>query len=525
MGLFGVETADAMRRVVHRFWSFRPNLAILYFSFAVHALLGVKSVALRRNWRIPWIEALQIGTGLLIPALLFSHVIATRGVDMAAGIDQTYKEMYQIMWPDLAPRQSLLLLVVWLHGCVGLYMVFRLRPWFAGWRDVLLSLAVLVPLFALSGFLAGMREAVRTFSGPNISDVQIEAYNRLHAVASTALLAVSAAIVATVAFRFFHSRLRARIKVLYADGPAIRTAPGATLLEISRLNSIPHASVCGGRARCSTCRVRVVDSTEPLPEPNIAERRLLARIGAPESVRLACQLVPGGDMTVQRLVDAREVAQRENQQQDPFRWGIERRVTLMFADIRGFTSIAEKSYAFDVVFVLNRFLTAMTGAIEAHGGRIDKYLGDGLMAIFGSAGAEDGGARGALSAAADMVEVLETLNAEFEPLLGARLRIGIGLHTGSVILGRIGGGGQAASLTALGDTVNIAARLEEMTKTFEAICVASDATFAAAGIDATAYELHDMPIRGRIDPLQVRAIRAFGQLQSRDRASEAPQAS
>jgi adenylate cyclase len=509
MGLFGVEAADAYRRINGAFWSFPPVFLALYLSLTVHFLLGLKSVALRRNWRMPPIEATQIVLGLLIPLWLVSHIVATRGVRMGAGIQQTYEQMFLIMWPDLALGQATLLLLVWIHGCIGLYMVLRLRPWFAAWREALLTGAVAVPLIALSGFMAGMREATLRFKGPTITEAQIAAFNNAKFWLDWFIWISAGATIAVLLYRLVSARFGASLTIRYADGPTLRVAPGATLLEMSRLAGVPHASVCGGRARCSTCRVRILDSSGELPAPNQAERRLLARIGAPDSVRLACQLVPRDSLSVQRLVDAGEAARRENHQQDPFRWGVERNVTVMFADIRGFTSIAERSYAFDVVFVLNRFLSEMSAAIEASGGRIDKYLGDGLMAIFGAEGAQDGGSRQALAAVQAMGTALDALNREFQPLLGAELRIGVGVHTGSAILGRIGGGARTAALTALGDTVNIAARLEELTKSLAAVSVISGATFAAAGVDGARHEAHEVAIRGRVEPLQVRAIKSF----------------
>ena len=512
MGLFGVEAADAYRRVNGAIWSFPPVRLLFYGSLLLHFLIGIKNLALRRNWRMPRLEAVQITLGLLIPIWLADHLVATSGVKAAAGIQQTYQQMYQIMWPDLARGQSLLLLMVWIHGCIGLAMVLRLKPWFGRWRDVLFGLACAVPLFALAGFLAGMREAKRRFAGPTITEAQVAAFNRLDFYMEWLLGLAFGAALATIAIRFLMARFRSRLTVRYADGPTLKVAPGATLLEISRLAGIPHASVCGGRARCSTCRVRLLEGSALQPEPSIAEQRLLARIGAPESVRLACQLRPTEEICVQRLVNAGEATRRENLQQDPFRWGVERRVTVMFADIRGFTSIAEKSVAFDVVFILNRFLSEMSAAIEKAGGRIDKYLGDGLMALFGADGSEDGGSRAALDAVAGMGAALETLNREFEPLLKARLRIGIGLHTGPAILGRIGGGGKAAQLTALGDTVNIAARLEEMTKALAAVCVVSQATLEAAGHSGADMAQHEVTVRGRSEPLSVRALAQFDTL-------------
>jgi adenylate cyclase len=102
---------------------------------------------------------------------------------------------------------------------------------------------------------------------------------------------------------------------------------------------------------------------------------------------------------------------------DAYRWGVERRVTVMFADLRGFTTLAERLYPYDSVFLLNRYFEVMSDAIERHGGEVDKFLGDGVMALFGVSPAQGSGSRGALGAAQDMFAALDRLNGEFEATL------------------------------------------------------------------------------------------------------------
>ncbi|MCA0424298.1 MAG: adenylate/guanylate cyclase domain-containing protein [Proteobacteria bacterium] len=512
MGIFGVAVADQVRMVIGGFWGMLIPSIVLYVSFTIHIVLALRRFARRRTWRMPIVEAVQTGFGLLIPLLLIRHIAANKAVEKLAHIDATYARAYQSLWPDLALDQSTLLLMVWIHGCIGLTMALRPKPWFRKQRLPLLAFAVAVPLFGLCGFVAGGREArarppVLTADAALSADA---AYRLSTGIAYPAFYFILAAIAALILFRALHTLRARRLTIRYVDGPTLRVPTGPTLLEISRRNGLPHASVCGGKARCSTCRVRVVEGLESQPAPEQAERRLLAKIRAPETVRLACQLHPTGDITVQRLVDAGTVRERDDAfAQDPFHWGVERTITVMFADIRGFTTISERNFLFDVVFVLNRFQADMSAAIEKNGGRIDKYLGDGLMAIFGVDGLADGGARQALAAARDMEVAVEKLNHEFNALLGATLRIGIGLHRGPALMGRIGGSPGRAALTALGDTVNTAARLEEMTKTFSVFCVASNDCTDAAGFDVSGAVAHHVAVRGREAGLTVWAINSF----------------
>ena len=512
LGLFGIETADAGRRIIGKFWETAPFSWLLYGSFAVHIFLALKRLARRRSWRMPLIEAVQTGFGLLIPVFLIRHIVASRGVESVTGHSLSYLMAYRVMWPDFASGQATLLLLVWVHGCIGMFMFLRLKPWFMRWRDVLIGLSVALPVFALAGFWSGMAEAVaRLPAGANRPEGVDAAFMAIAPRAYNFFYATLLLTLAIVALRVIRAQFAEKVNIQYTDGPAIRASTGGTLLDISRRNGVPHASVCGGKARCSTCRVRLLEGAETQTAPEQAERRLLARIGAPGTVRLACQLVPSGQLVVQRLVDPGDAAQQDNYERDPFHWGVERRITLMFCDIRGFTTISEKNFAYDIVFVLNRFQADMSRAIETNGGRIDKYLGDGLMAIFGADGLEDGGSRAALAAARDMEQAVLDLNQEFRQLIGADLRIGIGLHTGPAILGRIGGSPKSASLTALGDTVNTAARLEEMTKTFGVFCVASEDCIAAAGFYPEHAENHEVPVRGRVAQLKIWAFTTLKQ--------------
>jgi adenylate cyclase len=225
----------------------------------------------------------------------------------------------------------------------------------------------------------------------------------------------------------------------------------------------------------------------------------LARIDAPPGVRLACQVRPVHALKVRPLIPLRDAEPTTGR--DAFRWGVERRITVMFTDLRGFTTLAERLYPYDSVFLLNRYFEVMSQAIERHGGEVDKFLGDGIMALFGVSPARGSGTRDALFAARDMLAALDGLNAEFDATLSERLRMGIGVHMGPVILGRVGGG-RKSSLTALGDTVNIASRLENLNKELNSTVIVSEAVLQASKLALDGGEMREVPVRGRAMPLK-----------------------
>jgi adenylate cyclase len=243
-----------------------------------------------------------------------------------------------------------------------------------------------------------------------------------------------------------------------------------------------------------------------LPPAAPEERKVLARIGAPDNVRLACQLrPPPGRYRITTLLPA-SASPIEAYRRQPQAHGGERYVAILFADIRGFTSISEGKLPYDVVFLLNRYFRATGHAVQSAGGRLDKFIGDGVMAIFGLDRSPETACRQALEAARRMALALDDLNEALSGDLDQPLRIGIGLHAGPAIVGEMGYE-RTASLTAIGDTVNTASRLESLTKDLKVELVVSEELLDRAGADLSAAPRHVVDIRGRHGRLAVRAIR------------------
>jgi adenylate cyclase len=180
-------------------------------------------------------------------------------------------------------------------------------------------------------------------------------------------------------------------------------------------------------------------------------------------------------------------------------------VTVLFVDVRGSTSLAETRMPYDVVFLINQFMAEMAAAVEGSGGHYSNFTGDGLMALFGLGeptaawSGKDCGARAALFCAAEMLERVERINVRLACELAAPLCVGVGVHTGIAIVGRMGPP-KMPIVTALGDTVNTAARLEGMGKELSSPVVVSDRTIELAGLSAT---MRDVQLRGRGSLLRV----------------------
>jgi adenylate cyclase len=180
--------------------------------------------------------------------------------------------------------------------------------------------------------------------------------------------------------------------------------------------------------------------------------------------------------------------------------GESQRVTLLFADVRGFTTMAEKMKPREAVEVLNEFFARMTNVIFEHDGTLDKYLGDGLMALFGAPFALQNDAEAAVRAAMNMQKSLMELNR----LSGkAPLEIGIGIHTGEAVVGFLGTE-RRMDYTAIGDTVNVASRLTSQAGPGQ--IVISNATRMQLAREIPCSQLSAMKLKGRGEPIEVHEV-------------------
>ena len=515
LGLVSLDAMHALqhwRKAVTRSW---PGTVILLGAFGIHVGLALYRIATRLTLRLPFWEAAQVATGLSIPLFLISHAVFNRGAASLAGTNDTYAFELANIWPGLALEHSALLLCVWVHGCIGMHYWLRLAPWYPRVRQGLFALAVALPVTALAGFSVAGRQVAADVAAPSARAALQRATRAPDAEATARLvdldlrlrqlfLALLALALTVPAVRAVRQAAAPRVEITYRGGHSVRIAPGPTLLEISRMKDVPHASVCGGRARCSTCRVRVDAGLTGLPPPAAAEAMTLASIKAPPDVRLACQIRPRSAITVTRLVappgrQTRAAASAENQ-------GTERQLAVLFLDIRGFTAISETRLPYDVVFILNRLFAEAGEAITRNGGRIDKYLGDGLMALFGVDTDAQAGCRQALRAARAIDLALDKLNEEMMEEIGMPLTVGIGIDVGPLVVGHIGHA-DTAMVTVIGTTVNAASRLEALTKEKACQLIVSADVLALAGLGTQSYQCEEIAIRGLSAP---RAVVPFG---------------
>lgn len=505
VGLVSLAAAEAVREGFVAFWRNPLATTAFYGSLLLHIGLALGALYERRTLRMPALEAARIALGFTIPLLLALHIVATRLAWEIAGVPDTYTRVAGMIWgSDSSLRQLALVVVVWLHGCFGLHLAFRHRAAYQRWQATLIVLATLVPALGFTGYLAMGREAPPP--APSVLAAMEARGDTLRLATELGFytpLVLLALVLAARAAQLARARRSGRVVRIRYPGRTVEVPAGFSVLEASREFGIPHLSLCGGRARCSTCRVRVLSSEQPPPPAQGDEARTLARIGAGPGVRLACQLRPAAAIEVLPLMAARvagvaalEVAGAAH----------ERDIVVLFSDLRRWTTISERQLPFDLVYVLDRYFEAVGDAVREAGGIPNQFIGDSVMALFGVDVDRQLAARQALDAAARIEQRMAVLNESLVHEFGRPLDFGIGIHAGTAAIATVGYR-DTRSLSAVGDAVNTASRLQELTKALGARLVVSETAFACAGSPAGEWDRHEVPIRGREGSLVVFARR------------------
>ena len=516
------------------FWQFLPVAVIFYTAVLVHFALGIWALYQRRQFSWRTIELLQLLLGLSIPALIAMHIIGTRLGQTLFAHEKLYPQVLYAFWvarPFRAWQMAAALIIAWVHGCIGLHFWLRMKAFYATLAPYLLAAAVMLPTLALLGFYRGGQSVIAEGVEADWRAKNL-APNRVGTAAEQAMLETIIddfligylGLIGLIGLgrgaRLLVERRGGMIALSYGNGRTIRVPKGLTVLEASLRYNVPHASVCGGRARCSTCRIRIIGDLSRLPEPSAREAFVLARVGTNDpSVRLACQLRPTADLSFFQLFMP-NTSTTNAHDSSPTRIGQECYLVSLFVDMRGSTRLAEKMLPFDTVFVVNRFLAAVAQAVIECGGRPNQFVGDGVLALFGLAASAQVACRQALKASALIAKNIDELNQLLSHDLREPIGFGIGIHGGEVIVGDIGYRDHMV-FTALGDAVNVAARLQDMTKTLSCQAIVSDEVHITAGLDEDDLPKQEVAIRGRAEPMAVRVIadaRALSALVAHDNA-------
>jgi adenylate cyclase len=318
LGLLSVGAMERWRGVLLLPWQTGFGQALLLAAAIVHAGLGLVSLASRHTLAMSRTDWVQLLLGLAVPPLLLNHVVGLQVTsDLVARFGADYGYVLAVYWryaPLLALQQLLVVVIVWAHGAIGLYSTLVLRRAWPRLAPIVVPVFFAIPVLALLGFAhAGEAVLARLAADPAWrarieQNLQVlhEMGHRLDVIEGAVFLVYGMAValaVGIVAVNLLRQR-RSRVLVFYDGGPTAAGRVGMSVLEVSRANRIPHASVCGGRGRCGTCRI-IVPGDADLDPPAAAELLTLHRVEAPAEARLACQAhLLGRPVSVRRVYPA-----------------------------------------------------------------------------------------------------------------------------------------------------------------------------------------------------------------------------
>ena len=533
INVFSLEAADYVKENYFRLvWKSQVGTILLYGSFLTHVPLGIMSIMTKKSFKISLREWLQIVFIILAMFVLVQHVasmyIFTRSFDSELPYSALFSAILLVP-EELAASTvlfSLMTIFIWVHGSIGVHtaLKYRMKSYSKHFKKIM-AVYLGVPTLGLFGFWAGLKEQ-SLVSAFNIQvgntdylmsvvfkAVPIEAFPIVEKVEPLTLQYYPIFLIAVVSLALLNvvrTKYFGRVKITYTDGKIVNVPKGTSVLEASRSAGLPHKSVCGGRGRCTTCRIKVVSYEGRLPKVGVHEARALNRAGLDHSLRLACQLKPSSNLVVTPLMNPKSEFDVVGKAQELS--GKEQETVILFVDLRNFTKLSEKTLPYDVVYILNKYYASCGQVIEANGGRLDKFIGDGIMAIFEAENNIEQNCGNAVKAASEISKKIKGLSDELYQEFSVELKCGMGIHTGQSIVGMMGYG-EAISRTAIGDNVNVASRLEQMTKTYNSELIISKLVAEKAALDSSKFSQESVEVRGRNEKLDIVSIMDASDLQ------------
>jgi len=493
LGLVSIAVAERGLAIAVGVWQSLPGTLLLYGAAAAHVTLAFAAIYRRRTLRMPPAELLRIFLGLGIPMLLIGHAIGTRVAWSFYDASPEYRRVVWGLWnSDGEGRQLALLVPGWLHGCLGLHFAFNRRRAYQRMHYVLFGAAILLPVLAGLGFLAmGKELAARTAEHAALmaqydADASLRlSVSRLRDGALAVYFSLIAGVFAARELRALVERRRRTLVRIAYPGRSVQVPRGWTVLEASRSFHIPHMSMCGGRARCSTCRVQVTAGLGHCPPPEADEAATLVRIAAPPGVRLACQLRPTDDIAVVPLLAA-TAAPPKAARDTP----VERGVALVAVDWRNRAAFGRDHLPQDRVYASRLFADVVAGSARASGGVEAESAGAGAVVLYGLADPLPDACRAALAAARSLEDALHDLAQRLAHELNAQAAFTVCLHAGPAAAGAAGLPDGQRTIAA-GPALDEMERLRAFALRSDAAIVVSPAFAREAGMPTPALHWRD----------------------------------
>src|SRR5262249_26089947 len=389
-----------------------------------------------------------------LPIILINHFANTRLAYDLFGLDSDYTRVIANLWAaDSQGMQLGLLAPGWLHGCLGLNFALHRKPLYRQLRFVLFAGALLLPVFSAFGFITMGRElstnataaaAAQAYLGPTHA-TERAGIARWHNGLLIGYFSIIGAAFGARAVRNALEHGRKRLISISYPGRTVRVPRGWSVLEASRSFHLPHASMCGGRARCSTCRVRVTAGEGFCPPSGTDERATLDRIGASPDIRLACQLRPSGDISVVPLVRTARPVYRPTAPQR----SAEREIVVMFCDFLNRRELAHDQLPQDLLYLLTLYGEALGNAIRS-ANRTLSTVGLGRIGALFAVG----------RAAPRRGRVVGVRDNRLGREGNRKMEIAVSIHAGRAVVGEVGST-DPPTVMAVGEAVEVTNELRK----------------------------------------------------------------
>ena len=479
LGLVSLEQMEFWRPVFMAPWQSLLGSVVMYGSLLTHMCLGFVALYHRRTLRMSSFDTIQLVLALILPPLVVIHVLGTRVVSSMVDFQPTYSWILMIYWkwtPVAGLRQVGVVLAAWIHGCMGLYYWMRLKTWWPRASMFIYPLAFIVPVLALLGFVEAGKDILQLAQDPqwlaslrsSAASIDKQTVAELYRLENILLVTYALILMAVLSARWIRL-LRTRsveskstTTMSYTNGPTVTSKSGFSILEISRRSTISHASVCGGRGRCATCRVRIIEGAEHLSPAQADELKLLEKVGAAADVRLACQAIAmAGSVTVQRLLPAPGDAQVVNLLD--YVSGEEQQVVVLSIACLGIAEIVDNS-GLTSPSVLDQYIGDSIDEIQAENGQLDSADTFSVVASFNSETSLLNIAEAAYKIGSNAVERFNQIKKQLQQQVildaGNTLRLNITLHVGRAILPTSDGSNK--SLNVVGEAIDELNRLRRI---------------------------------------------------------------
>ena len=527
--LISIQFADFVRKEYFSvIWQNRIGIFALYFSLLVHMFLGFYAIIIKKSLKLKKKDWVQIVFPVLALIMLLQHVAVSFIITKVFPGEETYELVFAAIHaaPDDYLSNTLLFsfmtIFIWFHGVIGIDSYFKHKATqnkkfsiYLRFLPIFIIFYWILPTASVLGFLVGLKEMdfiIQIKALENIDKFLFSVLNKY--IPSDAFPFVFQvqplvmnyypifilSIIILISLSILKTKFYGTIEVKYPGNKSVLISKGTSILEASKIGNISHQAICGGRGRCTTCRIKIISDKNKVNRPNVNEIKAIERAGLDDGIRLACQLRPTNDISVIPLLNPNSSVQ--NLKNLLNLTGKEQETVILFVDLRDFTKLSETALPYDVVYILNKYYAACGEVIEKNNGRLDKFIGDGIMAIFDKSNSININSRNAILSANKISLKMEELNNEINYEFSKKIKFGIGVHAGNTIVGMMGYGSNVSE-TVVGDNVNIASRLENLSKQFKCELVISKYVALKANIKTDDLLTKKVKIRGRKDSLEI----------------------